>query len=90
MLDDPVPELRRQLAREIVALASQMNFFVAALELGIDPPRLSDLAHGRVDRFSLNRLVRMLANVDRRVELSVRHEPPPKRRHTRWRGATRE
>src|SRR3954467_3671416 len=71
MLDDPVPALKRQLADAIVRIASQTNFHVAAPALGIDTARLSDLRRGRVDRFTLDRLIRILAVVDRRVDASV-------------------
>lgn len=71
MLDDPVPALKRQLADAIVAIANQTNFHVAAPALGIDTARLSDLRRGRVNRFSIDRLIRILAVVDRRVDAKV-------------------
>jgi len=71
MLDDPVPALKRQLADAIVRIAGQTNFHVAAPVLGIDTARLSDLRRGRVDRFSIDRLIRILAVVDRRVEATI-------------------
>jgi len=71
MLDDPVPALKRQLADAIVRIASQTNFHLAAPALGIDPARLSDLRRGRVDRFSIDRLIRILAVADRRVDAKI-------------------
>jgi len=71
MLDDPVPALKRQLADAIVAIANQTNFHVAAPALGIDTARLSDLRRGRVNRFSIDRLIRILAVVDRRVDAKI-------------------
>jgi predicted XRE-type DNA-binding protein len=71
MLDDPLPALKRQLAEEIVRISRQTNFHVAAPALGIDEARLSDLRRGRVDRFSVDRLIRILATVDRRVDLRI-------------------
>ena len=71
MLDDPIPALKRQLADAILDLASQTNFFLAAKRLGIDEARLSDLRHGRVARFSVERLIRILATVDRRVDIEI-------------------
>jgi len=71
MLDDPVPALKRQLADAIVAIANQTNFHVAAPALGIDSARLSDLRRGRVNRFSIARLIRILAVVDRRVDAKI-------------------
>lgn len=39
--------------------------------MGIDPPRLSDLRHGRIERFSLERLIRILDAVGQTVTLQV-------------------
>lgn len=75
MIEDPIPALRRQLADDICAIASRMNFHVAAWQLGIDTPRLTDIRKGRLDRFSIQGLIRMLALVGRRVELRVTPGP---------------
>jgi predicted XRE-type DNA-binding protein len=74
---DPIPLLKTQLVRQILALTDAAPFVVAAHALGVDPPRLSDLAHGRTDRFSLERLIRMLASIERRVTIHVEHPGPP-------------
>jgi predicted XRE-type DNA-binding protein len=71
MLDDPIPALKRRLADEILRLADQTNMHVAARRLGIDVPRMSDHRRGRVARFSVERLIRILASVDRRVDVNV-------------------
>jgi predicted XRE-type DNA-binding protein len=71
MIESPTPEIKRKLAAAIVEIANQTNFFVAAGGLGIGEARLSDLRHGRADRFTIDRLVRMLAKVDRRVDVSI-------------------
>ncbi len=71
MLDDPIPALKRQLADEILTLADQTNMHVAARRFGIGVPRMSDLRRGRIVRFSVERLIRILATVDRRVELTI-------------------
>ena len=71
VLDDPIPALKRQLANEILSIANQLNFWLAAALLGIDASRLSDLRRGRIARFSVERLIRMLATAERRVELRV-------------------
>jgi len=52
--DDPIPPLKRQLAREIRALLGDTNQHVAAHRLGVDQPRMSDLLHDKLDRFSLS------------------------------------
>jgi predicted XRE-type DNA-binding protein len=68
---DPIPDLKEQLRREIVALVGHWEPFVAARRLGTDQPRLSDLKRGRLERFSLQGLIRMLANVEQSVEIAV-------------------
>lgn len=71
MLDDPIRPLKRQLADEILEIASHTNMHVAARVFRIDVPRMSDLRHGRIARFSVERLIRILATVDRRVDLTI-------------------
>ena len=82
--DDPIPPLKRQLAREIRALLGSTNQHVAAHRLGVDQPRMSDLLHDKLDRFSLEKLIRLLRNVDRRVELRVINEGPAQLRLIRF------
>ena len=43
----------------------------AAKRLGITQPRLSDLMRGRIDRFSLDALVNMLAHAGKHIEFRV-------------------
>ena len=44
----------------------------AAVRLGITQPRLNDVLKGRIDKFSLDALVNMLAKAGLRVKLTVR------------------
>ena len=44
----------------------------AAKLFGVSQPRVSDLHRGRIDRFSLDALVQLLARAGMRVELVVR------------------
>jgi predicted XRE-type DNA-binding protein len=71
MLDDPVPALKRQLADAVLRIADQTHWIVAAPSLGLDTARMCDLRKGRIEQFSLQRLIRMLARVDRRVEVRI-------------------
>ncbi len=68
---DPIPALKQQLRQEILASVGKFSQFVAAGALGTDQPRMSDLRQGKLERFSLETLIRLLANIDRRVEISV-------------------
>ena len=71
MIESPTSDIKRKLAEAIVELANQTNFFVAARGLGIGEARLSDLRHGRADRFTIDRLIKILAKVNRRVDVSI-------------------
>jgi len=44
----------------------------AAKQLGITQPRLNDLLRGRIDKFSVDALVNMLARVGKQVSVKVR------------------
>lgn len=68
---DPIPALKRQLAGEIRALLADHHQFVAAMILGVDQPRMSDIQRGRLERFSLEKLIRLLAHINCRVAISI-------------------
>ena len=44
----------------------------AARALGVTQPRLNDLLRGKIDKFSLDALVNMLAHAGMRVEMKVK------------------
>ena len=77
MHQDPVPELKRQLGAELRAALGRFPDRRAdvAVLLDTDPARISDLRHGRLERFSLETLVRFAARVCLRVELRVSRWP---------------
>ena len=79
---DPIPALKRQLAGEIRALLANHHQFVAAMILGVDQPRMSDIQRGKLDRFSLEKLIRLLAHIDCRVTIGVASMGTPRIR--RW------
>lgn len=45
----------------------------AAVRLGVTQPRISDLMRGKIDLFSLDALVNMVAAAGLHVEMSVEH-----------------
>ena len=75
---DPIPALKEQLRREIISLVGGYDQYVAAHALGTDQPRVSDLHRGRLERFSLEKLIRFLTNIERRVEITVVGDGPPR------------
>ena len=58
---DPIPALKDQLAEELVKALKGWQPTETQARLGLDQPRLWDLRHGRLERFSLQRLIRLLA-----------------------------
>lgn len=58
------------------SIVGHLNQHVAAAVLRIDQPRVSDLLHGQLERFSASKLIRILANIDRRVDITVVNEGP--------------
>jgi len=73
----PQPEaenllLRAQLMSEIREVARGMTQSEAAKQFGVTQPRVNDVLRGKIDKFSLDALVNMLAKAGMRVELRVR------------------
>ena len=64
--------LRAQLMSKIRSVARGMTQAQAAKRLGVTQPRLNDLLRGKIDKFSLDSLVNMLAAAGMRVELRVK------------------
>lgn len=70
-------QLRSRLAIELDRYieAEGITQAVAAERFGVTQPRVSDLVRGKLDRFTIDALVTMLARVGRRVEVSVTEAP---------------
>jgi predicted XRE-type DNA-binding protein len=68
---DPIPALKRQLAAELVRAIDGWRTADMAVMMHTDPPRISDLRHGRLDRLSLESLIRMLTRLRYRVDVRV-------------------
>ena len=74
---DPILALKGQIACEIRALVGCYNQHLAADALGVDQPRMSDILRDRLERFSLEKLIRLLSNLDHRVELTLVNDGDP-------------
>jgi predicted XRE-type DNA-binding protein len=73
---DPVPALKRQVAKAILdRLESSVQFRIVRL-LGVDQPRASDLRRGNLGRFSLQKLVRLAARLEGEVRIDVAWPTP--------------
>ena len=86
--DIGLPELDKHLAK--VELTSQINNIIekrglkqieAAKVLGIDQPKISALSCGRLDEFSIERLILFLNKLDRDVEIIVKKKPTRRKQH---------
>ena len=64
--------LRAQLMSRVRDAARGASQREAAKRFGINQPRLNDVLRGRIDKFSLDALVNMLAHAGMRVELRVK------------------
>jgi len=69
--DNAVPALKRHLAQQLVGRLEGWSQTDAAALVGTDQPRISDLRRGRLDRISLEQLVRFLGRVGGSIELQV-------------------
>jgi predicted XRE-type DNA-binding protein len=65
--------VRSQLMRAIVRVVKAWDIpqTEAARRLNVTQPRLNDLLKGKVDKFSLDALVNLLAGADLEIEISV-------------------
>ena len=66
-------KLRAKLIREIRAKVTEAGWtqITIAQKLGVTQPRVSDLLTGKLSKFSLDSLVKMLARLGSNVELRV-------------------
>jgi predicted XRE-type DNA-binding protein len=64
--------LRAQLMSEIREVARGMTQAQAAKRFGVTQPRINDVLRGKIDKFSLDALVNMLAKAGMRVEMRVK------------------
>lgn len=69
-------KLRAQLMRELEGLIhdKRLTQSEAARLLGIHQSRVSDLVRGKIDRFSIDMLVKLLAKTGRCVEIKVKRQ----------------
>ena len=65
----------------LAALVAGWNGDDIAYVLGTDRSRVAELRRGKLDRFSLETLIRYLARMDKVVELRVSERPRPAARH---------
>lgn len=66
-------KLRAELMTQIRQYVESLNMTqqAAAKSLGLTQPRLNELLHGRLERFSLDKLVNVLARAGKHVTVTV-------------------
>lgn len=75
--------------KELIAVARQLikkrNFTQehAAIVFGVTQPRVSNLTRGKIELFSVDKLIEMLSWAGVRVEIRVTHEPTQESRAAR-------
>jgi predicted XRE-type DNA-binding protein len=79
--DADVLQAKADLVHKIATLIEKRGLtqVEAAAILGVSQPKISALLHGRIDGFSMDRIVKYLAALDQDVSISVRpkaHEVP--------------
>lgn len=78
IMDTPQEALNMRLRSELmmqIRQAIDVNGWTqkkAAKQLGVTQPRISDLARGKIDLFSLDMLVNMLASMGEEVEIKIK------------------
>ena len=86
--DLELPNPERHLAK--VELAYQINIIIkkrnlkqvqASKILGIDQPKVSALNCGKLDDFSIERLISLLNKLDRDVEIVIKMKPTRRKTH---------
>lgn len=68
MIEDPIPALKQRLANLILQEIGDEHWGTVGRILGLDQTRVSRLMHGRLERFSVQWLIRLLARINRKVE----------------------
>jgi len=68
---DPVPALKQQLAAVLVQQLDGFTTEIAGTRVGLTRERMGDLRNGKLDDFSLQRLVRCVHRFGGAVELAV-------------------
>ena len=73
---DPIPALKRELAAALIESLRGWTPTEALNAIGLDPSRLSDMRHGRLCRFSTDKLIQLLTRTGRTVTLHIEQRRP--------------
>lgn len=81
-------QIRFELAKAVLNMASGMTSSLLAVRLRIDSPRVAALRNGRIHLFSIERLMHLATRLGHDVEITVRPHPREGARRARF-GAVR-
>jgi predicted XRE-type DNA-binding protein len=76
-------QIRIELANAILNMASRMTSSLLAVRVRLDPPKVAALRNGRLEIFSIERLMHLATKLGHDVEITVR--PHPREGHRRAR-----
>ena len=69
--------VRIAMANAVLNAGSRMSSSLLAVRIGLDPPKVAALRNGRLEIFSIERLMHLATRLGHDVELVVRPAPPP-------------
>ncbi len=67
--------LRLAYANNVIIASQRLNQSDAAIRLGVAQPKISALAHYKLEGFSVERLMTFLTALDRDAEITIRKKP---------------
>lgn len=73
---DPIPDLKRQLATTLIDSLKGWTGTDTLYAFRLDAARLSDLRHGRLRRFSLEKLIWLLTQRGMSVSITTERDGP--------------
>lgn len=74
-------QIRQALARAVLKAASHMTSSLLSVRLHIDPPKVAALRNGRLEIFSIERLMHLATKLGHDVVITV--QPHPRLNHRR-------
>ena len=77
-------KIRDHLATAIRNAASHMSSSLLAARLHIDPPKVAALRNGRLEIFSIERLMHLATRLGHDVEITIRPHPRVHRRRSHF------
>src|SRR5687767_13360790 len=73
-------QIRQELATAVRNAASRMSSSLLAVRLRVDPPKVAALRNGRLEIFSIERLMHLATRLGHDVEITIRPHPRVHRR----------